>query len=126
MPGNLPNFNDNPGTPPDNGGPNNNNGNPPDNEGQNNGQSTNTGSMSKEFTLTSTATTFSGVGTYSESGSTNNDNNYSDINTELSSTNTTTDDDENFDIFSNRTTNFGRYIGSSLGNILVFLIIFLY
>ena len=65
------------GIPPENGGGNNNtSGTPPENGGgNNNGQSTNTGSMTKEFTLTSAATTFTGVGVYSESNSSNNDNN---------------------------------------------------
>ena len=42
--------------------------------------------MTKEFTLTSAATTFTGVGVYSESNSGNNDNN-----------NVTKDDDDNDD-----------------------------
>ena len=81
-PGNPPdngNNNDNPGTPPDNGGQNNNNdnpGTPPNNGGNNNNQSTNTGSMSKKFTLTSTATTFNGVSVYSESNYSNNSGSY--------------------------------------------------
>ena len=63
------------GIPPENGGGNNNtSGTPPENGGgNNNGQSTNTGSMTKEFTLTSAATTFTGVGVYSESNSSNSD-----------------------------------------------------
>ena len=84
-PGNPPdnggqnNNNDNPGTPPDNEGQNNNNdnpGTPPNNGGNNNNQSTNTGSMSKKFTLTSTATTFNGVSVYSESNYSNNSGSY--------------------------------------------------
>lgn len=71
------NNNDNPGNQPDNIGQNNNNGNPgtpPNFGGNNNGQPTGTSSKAKEFTLTSSATTFSGVGPYSESSTSNNNN----------------------------------------------------
>ena len=89
-PGNPPNNegqnnnnNDNPRTQPGNGGPNNNGdnpGTPPNNEGNNNGQSTGTNSMTKEFTLTSSATSFSGVGIYTESSSNNSNEENSDKN----------------------------------------------
>lgn len=89
-PGNPPNNegqnnnnSDNPRTQPDNGGPNNNGdnpGTPPNNGGNNNGQSTGINSMTKEFTLTSSATTFSGVSAYSESSSNNSNEENSDKN----------------------------------------------
>ena len=73
-------------TPPDNGGGNNGTSGTPENGGGgNNGQPTNTGSMTKEFTLSSAATTFTGVGVYSESNLGNNNNNV------------TKDDDDNDD-----------------------------
>ena len=102
------NNNNNPGNPPDNGEQNNNNnpGNPPNNEGINNNQQINIGSMSKEFTLTSTATTFSGISTYSESSSS--------TNSEITQSDDTT-----------KKKSLGTYIGYSLGNLLSLLIIIL-
>ena len=108
-PGDLPdNGGQNNGNPPDNGEQNNNNnpGNPPNNEGINNNQQINIGSMSKEFTLTSTATTFSGISTYSESSSS--------TDSEITQSDDTT-----------KKKSLGTYIGYSLGNLLSLLIIIL-
>ena len=110
-PGDLPDNggqnNNNPGNPPDNGERNNNNpGNPPANGGNNNNQQINIGSMSKEFTLTSTATTFSGVSTYIESSSS--------TESEITQSDETT-----------KKKSIGTYIGYSLGNLLSLLIIIL-
>ena len=70
-----PGGQDTPGTLPENGGGNSNASRTPLKNGgeENNGQYTNTCSMTKEFTLTSAATTFTGVGVYSESNSSNSD-----------------------------------------------------
>ena len=108
-PGDLPdNGGQNNGNPPDNGEQNNNNnpGNPPNNEGINNNQQINIGSMSKEFTLTSTATTFSGISTYSESSSS--------TDSEITQSDDTT-----------KKKSLGTYIGYSLGYLLSLLIIIL-
>ena len=140
------NNDDNRPSPPDNGGENNgsdNPGNPPDNIGPNNGQSFNTNSMSKEFTLTSTATTFNGVGVYSESSSTNdkdnsdkvdntdkiekNDNSDKSDNTDKSDNkdkDDNSDDNDDSDSSNDGDTNLGlaTYIGISLGILFALLI----